>query len=57
MLPIAHIGLSSSRRAGLRGAFVVLAWLALWISMLVATLEAPRPPRDADVHVKAAARA
>ena len=35
MLPLAHIGLSSSARAGLRAAFVVLAWLALWFSVLV----------------------
>jgi hypothetical protein len=42
MLPLAHIGLSSSGRAGLRAAVVVLAWLALWFSVLVAVLEHPQ---------------
>jgi hypothetical protein len=51
MLPLAHIGLSSSSRAGLRAVFVVLAWLALWLSVLVATLERPDTARRAGTVV------
>jgi hypothetical protein len=56
MLPLAHIGLSSSGRASLRAVFVVLAWLALWLSVLVATLERSATPRrsNADLDVPAA---
>jgi hypothetical protein len=55
MLPLAHIGLSSSGRAGLRAVFVVLAWLALWLSVLVATLERPRAPRQAGARIEVVA--
>ena len=41
MLPLASIGLSSSARATFRAVVVVLAWLALWLSVLVATLDRP----------------
>jgi len=41
MLPVVRIGLSSSSRAAFRAAIVVLAWLALWFSVLVATLDRP----------------
>jgi len=54
MLPLSHIGLSSSSRAALRAAVVVLAWLALWVSALVATLERPAR-REAQVRIHAAA--
>ena len=51
MLPLARIGLSSSP---LRAAVVVLAWLALWVSALVATLERPTG-REPQVRIHAAA--
>ena len=54
MLPLARIGLSSSSRSTLRAAVVVLAWLALWVSALVATLERPTP-REPQVRIHAAA--
>jgi hypothetical protein len=59
MLPLAHLGLSSSGRATLRAVFVVLAWLALWLSVLVATLERPQESARAArrIHVTAAPRA
>jgi hypothetical protein len=41
MLPLASIGLSSSTRAAFRAVVIVLAWLALWLSVLVATLDRP----------------
>lgn len=58
MLPLTRIGFSSTTRAGFRAAAVVLAWLALWVSALVATLERPalREPQ-ARIHAKAAPRA
>jgi hypothetical protein len=49
MLPFARVGLSSSTRAAFRAAVVVLAWLALWVSALIATLERPAP-RQAHVR-------
>jgi hypothetical protein len=39
MLTVARVGLSSSSRATFRAFIVVLAWLALWFSVLVATLD------------------
>jgi hypothetical protein len=45
MLPLTSIGLSSSSRAAFRAVVVVLAWLALWLSVLIATLD--RPDRQA----------
>lgn len=54
MLPLARIGLSSSTRAAFRAAVVVLAWLALWVSVLIATLERPAP-REAEVRIRAVA--
>jgi hypothetical protein len=58
MLPVARVGLSSSTRAAFRAAVVVLAWLALWFSVLIATLGQP-PARAAQVrhHAVAAPRA
>jgi hypothetical protein len=41
MLPLAHTGFFRSNRAGFGAAVVVLAWLALWFAVLVATLERP----------------
>jgi hypothetical protein len=52
MLPLAHIGLSSSGRAGLRAAFVVLTWLALWFSVFVAALQRPETPSSADARIE-----
>ena len=52
MLLLAHIGLSSSARAGLRAAFVVLVWLALWFSVLVAALQRPAAPPHADARIE-----
>lgn len=58
MLPLSRIGLSSSTRAAFRAAAVVLAWLALWVSALVATLERPAPRVSrAGIHASAAPRA
>jgi hypothetical protein len=59
MLPLAHIGLSSSGRAGFRAVIVVLAWLALWLSVLVATLDRaqPRPQREARISTASPLRA
>jgi hypothetical protein len=58
MLPLSRIGLSSSSRAALRAAVVVLAWLALWVSALVATLERPaRREPQVRIHAAAAPRA
>jgi hypothetical protein len=53
MLPLARIGPSSSAGATLRAAVVVLAWLALWVSALIATLERPAP-HGAEVRIQAA---
>jgi len=53
MLPLAHVGLDSSTRAAFRAGVVVLAWLALWFSVLIATLERP-PPRPSQVRIQAA---
>ena len=56
MVPVARIGLSSSSRAAFRAAIVVLAWLALWFSVLVATLDRPaRQPRESRLGVATAA--
>ena len=52
MLPLARIGPSSSTRASFRAAVVVLAWLALWVSALIATMERPAP-RGAEVRIQA----
>jgi hypothetical protein len=52
MLPLAHIGLSSSGRATLRAIVVMLAWLALWLSVLVATIERPAAPRAAAAQAR-----
>lgn len=54
MLPLARIGPSRSASATLRAAVVVLAWLALWFSVLIATLERPRD-RGAEVRIHASA--
>jgi hypothetical protein len=54
MLPVARVGLVSSTRAAFRAVVVVLAWLALWFSVLIATLERPQP-RPSPVRVQAAA--
>jgi hypothetical protein len=58
MLPLARVGLSRSTRSAFRAAVVVLAWLALWFSALIATLERPQP-RHAEfrIHGVAAPRA
>jgi hypothetical protein len=52
MLPLARIGPSSSAGATLRAAVVVLAWLALWVSALIATMERPAP-RASEVRIQA----
>jgi len=59
MLPFASIGLSSSTRAAFRAVVVVLAWLALWLSVLVATLDRPgrQAQRDTRISTVAAPRA
>jgi hypothetical protein len=58
MLPLARIGPSRSTRSAFRAAVVVLAWLALWFSVLIATLERPQPrPAKVRVHAVAAPRA
>ena len=58
MLPLAHVGLDSSTRAAFRAGVVVLAWLALWFSVLIATLERPHARRaETRVHAVAAPRA
>jgi len=58
MLPLARFGSSSSTRAALGAAVVVLAWLALWFSVLIATLERPHARRaETRVHAVAAPRA
>jgi hypothetical protein len=54
MLPLARIGPSRSTRTAFRAAVVVLAWLALWFSALIATLESPQA-RQAEVRIHAAA--
>jgi len=54
MTPLAPAGLASSNRAAFRAAVVVLAWLALWFSVLIATLEHPRP-RASQARIQAAA--
>jgi hypothetical protein len=54
MLPLARVGLVSSTRATFRAAVVVLAWLALWFSVLIATLERPLP-RPSQVRIQATA--
>jgi hypothetical protein len=51
MLPLARIGFSGSSRTAIRAAIVVLAWLALWFSALVATLERPA---SREAHARAA---
>jgi len=58
MLPLTRIGLSSRTRSAFRAAVVVLAWLALWVSALVATLERPaRREPQVRIHAAAAPRA
>jgi hypothetical protein len=58
MYPVARVGLVSSTRATFRAAVVVLAWLALWFSVLIATLERPLPrPSHARIQSAAAQRA
>jgi hypothetical protein len=58
MLPLVRIGLSSRARAAFSAAALVLAWLALWVSALVATLERPAPRTSrAGIHASAAPRA
>jgi hypothetical protein len=61
MLPLTSIGLSSSSRAAFRAVVVVLAWLALWLSVLVATIERPAAPpasaAEARLSVATASRA
>jgi hypothetical protein len=57
MLPLTHIGLSSSGRAGLRAMVVVLAWLALWLSVLIATIERPATSREDGAPARLAAAA
>lgn len=58
MLPLARIAFSDSSRAAFRAAVVVLAWLALWFSALIATLERPAARRaDARPGIVAAPRA
>ena len=58
MLLLARVGLVSSIPAVFRAAVVILAWLALWFSVLVATLERPRPSASqARIHATAAQRA
>ena len=52
MLPLARVGPSSSTRAAFRAAVVVLAWLALWVSALIATMDRPAP-RGAGVRMQA----
>lgn len=54
MLPLTRVGFSGSSRTAIRAAIVVLAWLALWFSALVATLERPTSP---EAHVRAAVAA
>jgi hypothetical protein len=54
MLPLARIGLASSTRATFRAGVVVLAWLALWFSVLIATLERPQT-RASQVRIQATA--
>jgi hypothetical protein len=58
MLPVARIGLSSSSRAVFRAVIVGLAWLALWFSVLVATLDRPAAREtNAVIGIAAAPRA
>ena len=45
MLPLASVGLASSTRAAFRAAVLLLAWLALWFSVLIATCVTDRPCR------------
>jgi len=54
MLPLARVGFTSSTRAAFRAGIVLLAWLALWFSVLIATLESP-PPRPSQVRIQATA--
>jgi len=54
MLPLSRIGLDSSTRAAFRAAIVVLAWLALWFSVLIATLDRPLA-RASQVRIQATA--
>jgi hypothetical protein len=54
MLPLARLGPSRSARSAFRATVVVLAWLALWFSVLIATLDRPQP-RQAEVRVRAVA--
>ena len=54
MLPLARVGFTSSTRAAFRAGIVLLAWLALWFSVLIATLERPAP-REAAVRIDAVA--
>ena len=51
MLPLASIGLSSSTRAAFRAVVVVLAWLALWLSVLVATLDRPEQKMQRETRI------
>jgi hypothetical protein len=52
MLPLARVGLTSSTRDAFRAGVVVLAWLALWFSVLIATLERPQA-RASQVRIQA----
>ncbi|MFL5313332.1 MAG: hypothetical protein ACJ79H_23095 [Myxococcales bacterium] len=54
MLPVVRVGLASSTRAAFGAAVVVLAWLALWFSVLIATLERPLP-KESHARIPAAA--
>jgi hypothetical protein len=51
MLPLTSIGLSSSTRAAFRAVVIVLAWLALWLSVLVATLDRPAQRAQRETRV------
>ena len=53
MLPLARVGLVSSTRAAFRAAVVILAWLALWFSVLIAILD-PAPPEASQPRIQTA---
>ena len=58
MSPLVRIGLVGSTRAAFRAAVVLLTWLALWFSVLIATLDRPLPRHaPARIRVSAAPRA
>ena len=54
MLPLASVGLASSTRAAFRAAVLLLAWLALWFSVLIPILDRPLP-KASQPRVQAAA--